>query len=57
MSSKEGWGRGWERDGHGKVGDRFSIADFCNPNTERWIEALPGTWEERGMRGLVVWSI
>ncbi len=25
---------------------RYSIAYFCNPNFDRWIEALPGTWEE-----------
>ena len=24
---------------------RYSIAYFCNPNFDRWIEALPGTWE------------
>lgn len=28
---------------------RYSIAYFCNPDFDRWIEALPGTWEgERG---------
>ena len=41
---EEGEGNGDER-----VGDRYSIAYFCNPNTEQWIEALPGTWEEDGM--------
>ena len=25
---------------------RYSIAYFCNPNFNRWIDALPGTWEE-----------
>ena len=24
---------------------RYSIAYFCNPNYEVWIDALPGTWE------------
>ncbi|KAL8767861.1 MAG: hypothetical protein Q9209_005753 [Squamulea sp. 1 TL-2023] len=24
---------------------RYSVAYFCNPNYESWIEALPGTWE------------
>ncbi|KAL8912040.1 MAG: hypothetical protein Q9171_002893 [Xanthocarpia ochracea] len=24
---------------------RYSVAYFCNPNFDRWIEALPGTWE------------
>jgi isopenicillin N synthase-like dioxygenase len=24
---------------------RYSIAYFCNPNNESYIEALPGTWE------------
>ena len=23
---------------------RYSIAYFCNPDFDRWIEALPGTW-------------
>jgi isopenicillin N synthase-like dioxygenase len=32
--------------------ERYSIAYFCNPNFDRWIEVLPGTWEndERGKR-------
>lgn len=25
---------------------RYSVAYFCNPNYEAWIEALPGTWED-----------
>lgn len=25
---------------------RYSIAYFCIPNSEAWIEALPGTWEK-----------
>ncbi|KAL9027530.1 MAG: hypothetical protein Q9180_007319, partial [Flavoplaca navasiana] len=24
---------------------RYSVAYFCNPNYEVWIDALPGTWE------------
>ena len=28
---------------------RYSVAYFCNPDFDKWIEALPGTWEgERG---------
>ncbi|CAO1605301.1 hypothetical protein XANCAGTX0491_008822 [Xanthoria calcicola] len=27
---------------------RYSVAYFCNPNYEAWIEALPGTFEEGG---------
>ena len=26
---------------------RYSMAYFCNPDFERYIEALPGTWEEK----------
>lgn len=29
-------------------GARYSVAYFCNPNFDRWIEALPGTWEDSG---------
>lgn len=29
---------------------RYSIAYFCNPNFDRVIEALPGTWEEMGKK-------
>ncbi|EXJ94508.1 hypothetical protein A1O1_02904 [Capronia coronata CBS 617.96] len=29
---------------------RYSIAYFCNPNFDRLIEALPGTWEETGKK-------
>lgn len=25
---------------------RYSIAYFCNPNYDRYIDAIPGTWEE-----------
>lgn len=37
---------------------RYSIAYFCNPNTDAWIEALPGTWEgEKGGKKFPgVWS-
>lgn len=24
---------------------RYSIAYFCNPNFDKWIDAIPGTWE------------
>jgi len=28
---------------------RYSVAYFCNPDFDKWIEALPGTWEgEKG---------
>ena len=26
---------------------RYSIAYFCNPDFDKWIEALPGTWESK----------
>ncbi|KIV87542.1 hypothetical protein PV11_03081 [Exophiala sideris] len=29
---------------------RYSIAYFCNPNFDRFIEALPGTWEDSGKK-------
>ena len=29
---------------------RYSIAYFCNPNFERIIEAIPGTYEETGKK-------
>ena len=29
---------------------RYSIAYFCNPNFERTIEAIPGTFEETGKK-------
>lgn len=25
---------------------RYSVAYFCNPNFDRYIDAIPGTWEE-----------
>lgn len=44
-------------DGHGGGGDeiipaRYSVAYFCNPDFDRWIEALPGTYggDKRGKR-------
>ena len=42
--------------GHGKEGGeemypaRYSIAYFCNPDFDKWIEALPGTWEDVGAK-------
>lgn len=32
------------KDGEGYP-PRYSVAYFCNPDFDRWIEALPGTWE------------
>jgi isopenicillin N synthase-like dioxygenase len=29
---------------------RYSIAYFCNPNFDRYIEALPSTWEQTGKK-------
>lgn len=29
---------------------RYSIAYFCNPNFDRVIEAIPGTWEGTGRK-------
>ncbi|KAL9618047.1 MAG: hypothetical protein Q9160_007176 [Pyrenula sp. 1 TL-2023] len=45
--------RGEEAGGDGEAEDamygaRYSVAYFCNPNFDRWIEALPGTWEDSG---------
>ena len=37
------------RNGAGQEQDeypaRYSVAYFCNPDFDKWIEALPGTWE------------
>ena len=33
-------------DPHATFPARYSIAYFCNPNFDKWIEALPGTWED-----------
>ncbi len=39
--------RGTEKDGGHPP--RYSVAYFCNPDFNEWIEVLPGTWEgERG---------
>lgn len=43
-----GKGRGGGEDGYPA---RYSIAYFCNPDFDRWIEALPGTWEGEGVGG------
>jgi len=51
-----------EGEGEGEVGDvypaRYSVAYFCNPNLDSWIEALPGTWEgeKGGEKFEGVWS-
>jgi len=29
---------------------RYSIAYFCNPDFDKWIEALRGTWEDTGKK-------
>ena len=29
---------------------RYSVPYFCNPDFDKWIEALPGTWEESGKK-------
>lgn len=29
---------------------RYSIAYFCNPNFDKWIDAIPGTFEEEGKK-------
>ena len=39
-----------EEDGE-MYGSRYSVAYFCNPNFDRWIEALPGTWEKEKGKG------
>ncbi|KIW98014.1 uncharacterized protein Z519_01598 [Cladophialophora bantiana CBS 173.52] len=39
-----------DEDPDAMVPARYSIAYFCNPNFDRWIEALPGTWEETGKK-------
>lgn len=33
--------------GDGMLSARYSIAYFCNPNFDKYIEALPGTWNEQ----------
>lgn len=41
-----------------EVGDkypaRYSVAYFCNPNFDRWIDAIPGTFEAEGKKYLGV---
>ncbi len=37
-------------DENAMVPARYSIAYFCNPNFDRFIEALPGTWEKTGKK-------
>lgn len=39
-----------EEDLESMVPARYSIAYFCNPNFDRQIEALPGTWEQSGKK-------
>ena len=29
---------------------RYSIAYFCNPDFDGYIEAIPGTWEKEGKK-------
>ena len=33
----------------GEYPTRYSVAYFCNPNFEQYIEALPGTWGKDGV--------
>ncbi|KAL9118464.1 MAG: hypothetical protein Q9187_004988, partial [Circinaria calcarea] len=35
-----------EDDAEDEYPARYSIAYFCNPDFNKWIEALPGTWEK-----------
>jgi isopenicillin N synthase-like dioxygenase len=35
-----------EGDGSDSYPARYSVAYFCNPNSESYIDALPGTWEK-----------
>ncbi|KIW40229.1 uncharacterized protein PV06_07443 [Exophiala oligosperma] len=41
---------GEEDDEDAMVPARYSIAYFCNPNFDKHIEALPGTWEKTGKK-------
>ncbi|KEF55357.1 uncharacterized protein A1O9_08107 [Exophiala aquamarina CBS 119918] len=41
---------GEEDDPEALIPARYSIAYFCNPNFDKWIEALPGTHEETGKK-------
>ena len=35
-----------EKGESGEYPARYSIAYFCNPDYDGWIEALPGTWDQ-----------
>jgi isopenicillin N synthase-like dioxygenase len=39
-----------EDDGSESYPPRYSIAYFCNPNYDRMIQAIPGTYEESGRK-------
>lgn len=39
-----------EDDGSDSYPPRYSVAYFCNPNFERMIEAIPGTYEGSGKK-------
>ncbi|KIX08281.1 uncharacterized protein Z518_02937 [Rhinocladiella mackenziei CBS 650.93] len=41
---------GTDDDTEAMIPARYSIAYFCNPNFDRFIEALPGTWEKSGKK-------
>jgi isopenicillin N synthase-like dioxygenase len=41
---------GEEDDPDALIPARYSIAYFCNPNFDKYIEALPGTYEESGKK-------
>lgn len=45
-----------ENDPNGVFPARYSIAYFCIPNAEAFIEALPGTWEDSGKKYPGVYS-
>jgi len=47
---KETGTEGHDDDENAMVPARYSIAYFCNPNFDRFIEALPGTWEKTGKK-------
>ncbi|KAI9749859.1 MAG: hypothetical protein M4579_006706 [Chaenotheca gracillima] len=52
-SSADGHSSSDPVDGDGDTGtypSRYSIAYFCNPNFDKFIDALPGTWEETGKK-------
>jgi isopenicillin N synthase-like dioxygenase len=39
-----------EDDGADSYPPRYSVVYFCNPNYDRMIEAIPGTYEETGKK-------